>query len=643
MALDLSLAASAVAPSAGVATNKVADTKEDKGFLSLLAIGDSSADTQSMPVPSVEPNTRSVQKPNKKHAEPVAAEAQASARLESGELRKRETFEPRVKASQERNALKATDAPEKAEPMKPAAQKLQETDVKQPAITQEAAGETGQESLDEEGKSLLARVREMLGDMSLALASLLQSVAGGKTAQGTDASVAANAEAALQAAGVLPGAATATSGMAVSPEVSQILQQLLAGSTNGGALGADDAAALATLISNAQNGTIPSLPTSAGETLTTALADLESVLSQVQAMPGASSELADTTQGLKTQLAALTQLVHAATQTAGQAQAAPATQEGASSDVASIIAQIKTGLSEVKEQLDGLKVQNEQAFAKVKAQFAAVQPQNAAVVADPSVQKPATDNAVSAAFAQSLRPSDIPVDAASNSLAASGVAPQPSQNSTQTAAQTVVNFIPASQAAVQVNAANSSAAVTDFVNSQVVNGAQAQSSALPGQTQLGGSQAASKTPFGEMMSRTSPQSVLEQVSVNIRTAAVTGESKITIRLDPAELGKLDIKMSVDASGKTGIAITADNRSTLDLLQRDSQGLMRALADAGLQADSNSLSFNLRGGQDDSQNQNGAKLANNYSKAQPEDDLDSAMNVINKSYVVNLASGLDIKI
>ena len=41
-------------------------------------------------------------------------------------------------------------------------------------------------------------------------------------------------------------------------------------------------------------------------------------------------------------------------------------------------------------------------------------------------------------------------------------------------------------------------------------------------------------------------------------------------------------------------ITADRADTLDLLQRDARILQNALQDAGLQADGNSLSFELKG-------------------------------------------------
>ena len=45
-------------------------------------------------------------------------------------------------------------------------------------------------------------------------------------------------------------------------------------------------------------------------------------------------------------------------------------------------------------------------------------------------------------------------------------------------------------------------------------------------------------------------------------------------------------------------VTADNKQTLDLLQKDSKQLQEALQQAGLQTDEDSLSFNLREQDDD---------------------------------------------
>ena len=88
--------------------------------------------------------------------------------------------------------------------------------------------------------------------------------------------------------------------------------------------------------------------------------------------------------------------------------------------------------------------------------------------------------------------------------------------------------------------------------------------------------------------------VVEQVLVHMKSALHDGSSHINIQLEPEELGRIDVRLHVDHDGKTGAVITADNKDTLALLQRDTRGLQQALEGAGLKTDAGSLSFNLRG-------------------------------------------------
>ena len=94
--------------------------------------------------------------------------------------------------------------------------------------------------------------------------------------------------------------------------------------------------------------------------------------------------------------------------------------------------------------------------------------------------------------------------------------------------------------------------------------------------------------------QTTQSSVVEQVSVKIAKAVQSGSDRITIRLNPAELGRVDVKLELAADGRTTAVVTADNRETLDLLRRDSSDLQKALEEGGLQLSDNDLNFNLRG-------------------------------------------------
>jgi len=93
---------------------------------------------------------------------------------------------------------------------------------------------------------------------------------------------------------------------------------------------------------------------------------------------------------------------------------------------------------------------------------------------------------------------------------------------------------------------------------------------------------------------TPPPPVLEQVAFNLKHAVSGGLDQIEIQLRPASLGAIQVKLDLTHDGKVTATVTAERNDTLQLLQRDASGLQQALRDAGLQADSNSLNFSLRG-------------------------------------------------
>jgi flagellar hook-length control protein FliK len=93
---------------------------------------------------------------------------------------------------------------------------------------------------------------------------------------------------------------------------------------------------------------------------------------------------------------------------------------------------------------------------------------------------------------------------------------------------------------------------------------------------------------------TAQASVTDQVSVHLTRALNEGHDRFTVKLSPAELGRIEIRIDMGSDGKVNASFQVDQPATLDLLQKDQKGLERLLTDAGLKADSGSLNFNLRG-------------------------------------------------
>ncbi len=83
------------------------------------------------------------------------------------------------------------------------------------------------------------------------------------------------------------------------------------------------------------------------------------------------------------------------------------------------------------------------------------------------------------------------------------------------------------------------------------------------------------------------------LAVAIAARAQAGSNQFEIRLDPPELGRIDVRLDVDRDGQVTSHVTADRADTLALLQSQQPQLERALEQAGLKTADNGLQFTLR--------------------------------------------------
>ncbi len=92
--------------------------------------------------------------------------------------------------------------------------------------------------------------------------------------------------------------------------------------------------------------------------------------------------------------------------------------------------------------------------------------------------------------------------------------------------------------------------------------------------------------------RNEQSSELQSLALHIAARSARGDSRFTIRLDPPELGRIDVNLSMNSQGHAQAVLAVEKPQTLDLLMRDASGLERALKDAGLELGTN-LSFSLK--------------------------------------------------
>ena len=104
-----------------------------------------------------------------------------------------------------------------------------------------------------------------------------------------------------------------------------------------------------------------------------------------------------------------------------------------------------------------------------------------------------------------------------------------------------------------------------------------------------------------------PGRIGTEMGVAIARHAVAGQPEtITVRLDPKDMGRIEVRLAFDDAGTLRAVVSADTSAALEMLRRDAGDLGRALADAGVRADGQSLRFDTRtsGGNDPGQRHHG---------------------------------------
>lgn len=72
-----------------------------------------------------------------------------------------------------------------------------------------------------------------------------------------------------------------------------------------------------------------------------------------------------------------------------------------------------------------------------------------------------------------------------------------------------------------------------------------------------------------------------------------GNSEFQLRLDPAELGRINIKLSLKKGGNVKAHMVVERNDVFELLQRDARALERALAEAGFDGEKVELEFSMQ--------------------------------------------------
>ena len=137
---------------------------------------------------------------------------------------------------------------------------------------------------------------------------------------------------------------------------------------------------------------------------------------------------------------------------------------------------------------------------------------------------------------------------------------------------------------------------------------------------------------------------LSGLAMEIAASAKSGKSRFEIRLDPADLGRIDVRIDVDRNGQVTSHLTVERPETLSMLRQDANQLQRALDNAGLSTGNGGLQFSLRDQSSSGQNDSGQSNPNAHRLVVSEEDTIPAV-VAGRSYgrMLGSSSGVDIRV
>jgi flagellar hook-length control protein FliK len=134
------------------------------------------------------------------------------------------------------------------------------------------------------------------------------------------------------------------------------------------------------------------------------------------------------------------------------------------------------------------------------------------------------------------------------------------------------------------------------------------------------------------------------LAMEIAASAKSGKTRFEIRLDPAELGRIDVRIDVDRHGQVTSHLTVERPETLSMLRQDANQLQRALDNAGLSTGNGGLQFSLRDQSSQGQNDGNQSNPNAHRLVVSEEDNVPAV-VAGRSYgrMLGASGGVDIRV
>lgn len=141
-----------------------------------------------------------------------------------------------------------------------------------------------------------------------------------------------------------------------------------------------------------------------------------------------------------------------------------------------------------------------------------------------------------------------------------------------------------------------------------------------------------------------PQTISHNIGLQVSKAVSNGQTDFTIRIDPPELGRVNVKVEFSNDGSMRAMVSVDTKEALNLLQRDAHVLERALGDLGAKLDQGSLNFSLKDQNKDAANDEMSAQKNADNNGEFDDALNNDEDIIADILpYVDASRTLDIRI
>jgi flagellar hook-length control protein FliK len=157
-----------------------------------------------------------------------------------------------------------------------------------------------------------------------------------------------------------------------------------------------------------------------------------------------------------------------------------------------------------------------------------------------------------------------------------------------------------------------------------------------------------QTAAGAQPQSSGPATPIHVVPLEIGLQALAGSKRFDIRLDPAELGRVDVNLEISDKGEVTARLVVDRVETLHLLQRDARTLERAFEQAGLKPSDAGVEISLRDSSDQSgfrqnrQDEDAPRRARQAAEADGGDDIAIAAQATPARRLLRLG-GVDLSI